>query len=261
MQLHESTGGGTMERGFRNQTLGAIVAANHRAASVLDGYGLDFCCGGKRTLEQACEQRHIDPAAVERHLSMLDSDAEDAYPDDGWGIEPLTRHIVEQHHEYVRAQAPIIVSRLAKLVTVHGRRHPELREVAAHFDQVVAEMQMHMRKEEEILFPYMRALAQASERNDPPPPNIFGTVKNPVRMMEAEHRSAGSELDAVRTLTHDFTVPDDGCATYRVGFEELEAFDRDLRLHIHLENNILFPKAVALEARMSESTEARCETA
>jgi regulator of cell morphogenesis and NO signaling len=238
-----------MTEAFRPQTLGAIVGANYRAASVLERYGLDFCCGGKRTLEEACAQRHVDPAQVESALEALQAGSRNASePDTSWNAGDLATHIVDRHHAYVRAQVPVISAHLAKLTRVHGDRHPELHSVAVHFAQVAAELRTHMVKEEEILFPYVRALAAAVDHRTPPPPDMFGSVMNPIRMMEAEHQSAGNELEAVRALTGNFALPEDACATYRVCFQELEAFDRDLRLHIHLENNILFPKAMALEA-------------
>jgi regulator of cell morphogenesis and NO signaling len=233
---------------YEASTLGDIVAADYRAAAVLDAFGLDFCCGGKRTLGEACAVRRIDPGTVGNALDRLRADgAERNGPDASWPADELTRYIERRHHAYVREQAPLITVRLAKLVSVHGERHPELRAVAEHFDEVVAELQMHMMKEEQILFPYIRALSASVERGEAPPANVFGTVRNPIRMMELEHQSAGGELAVIRELTHSYTVPADGCTTYRVAFEQLSAFDRDLRLHIHLENNLLFPRAVALE--------------
>lgn len=232
---------------FAAATLGSIVAGDFRAAAVLEQFGLDFCCGGKRTLEEACAQHHLSVPAVDAALSRLTGAPAGDVPDASWSADELTRVIVRRHHAYVRAQIPVIGAHLAKLVSVHGGRHPELGSIAEHFEQVVGELQMHLVKEEEILFPYIRALAAAEEQGAGAPPNMFGTVMNPIRMMEMEHQTAGNELEAVRALTSNFTVPADGCATYRVCFQELEAFDRDLRMHIHLENNILFPKAMALE--------------
>jgi regulator of cell morphogenesis and NO signaling len=241
-----------MSGSFRSQTLGAIVGANYQAAAVLERYGLDFCCGGKRTLEEACAQRRVDPASVEGELGGLAGHPLSAgEPDSSWDPAELTVHIVRRHHAYVRDQIPVIGRHLAKLARVHGDRHPELHSVAVHFGQIAADLQMHMVKEEEILFPYIRALSTALTQGTPAPPDMFGTVRNPIRMMEAEHQSAGNELEAVRRLTGNFTLPEDACATYRVCFAELEAFDRDLRLHIHLENNILFPKALSLEAALA----------
>lgn len=233
---------------FAAATLGSIVADDFRAASVLERFGLDFCCGGKRTLDEACALRQVDPADVEAALGQLSGPVSADAPDASWAADELTRVIVRRHHAYIRAQVPVITGHLARLTAVHGERHPELHTIRQHFAQIADELQMHLMKEEEILFPYIRALAAAAEQGTPPPPNMFGTVMNPIRMMEAEHQSAGNELEIVRALTHNFTVPADGCATYRVCFEELSAFDRDLRLHIHLENNMLFPKGLEVES-------------
>jgi regulator of cell morphogenesis and NO signaling len=250
-----------MTTSFAGTTLGAIVADDYRAASVLEGFGLDFCCGGKRTLEEACQQQSVDARIVDAALSELSgSPSGSGSPDATWEADELTRYIVRRHHAYVRTQLPIISAHVARLTTAHGGRHPELLTVAARVEQIARDLQMHMLKEEEILFPYVRALAAAAEQGAAPPPNMFGTVMNPIRMMEAEHQNAGSELELVRTLTGTFSVPADGCATYRVAFEELAAFDRDLRLHIHLENNILFPKAVALEAALRFGVRPRGQT-
>ena len=239
---------------YAGLTLGAIVAADYRTAPVLERFGLDFCCGGKRTLEEACSQRDVSLDSVDAALAELGPPAAVRdLPDATWSADELTRFIVRRHHAYVRAQLPVIAAHLAKLNSVHAERHPELRAIASHFAQIAEELQMHMKKEEGILFPYIRALAVASEQGGAPPPDMFGTVMNPIRMMEAEHQSAGNELEIVRALTGNFTVPVDGCATYRVCFDELAAFDHDLRLHIHLENNILFPKAIALEASVTGS--------
>lgn len=235
---------------FAAATLGSIVAADYRAAAVFERFGLDFCCGGKRTLEEACELRRVDVSAVDTALSQLTGPVSPDIPDESWSADELSRLIVRRHHEYVRAQSPVIAAHLDKLVRVHGNRHQELFAIRDHFAQVAEELSMHLVKEEEILFPYIRALAAAEERGTGAPPNMFGTVMNPIRMMEAEHQSAGDEMERVRTLSKNYTTPPDGCTTYRVCFEELAAYDSDLRLHIHLENNILFPKAAALEAAL-----------
>lgn len=232
------------------QTLGEIVAADYRAAAVFDSFGLDYCCGGKRTIDESCRVKGVDPVGVVAALDKLGAKTVDAPDSDGrWDPADLVDHIVRTHHAYVRQALPSIAAHLEKLVSVHGARRPELGRVAEHFGQVGRELQMHLYKEEQVLFPFIRNLAAAGA-GAPPPPNMFGSVQNPIRMMEAEHQSAGHELFVIRELTDDYRVPDDGCATYRVCFEELEAFDRDLRLHIHLENNVLFPMAVRLEQEL-----------
>ena len=233
-------------------TVGEIVAADYRAAAIFERFGLDFCCGGKRTLEEACRARRLEPAAIAAELSTLGTTAaSDDVPDASWPVDELARHIVRRHHAYIRRQSPTIATHLARLAGVHGGRHPELLQIADHFGNLIGELRMHMMKEEEILFPYVRSLAMAAEQGLEPPSNMFGTVRNPIRMMEAEHQSAGDELAAIRELSGVYAVPADGCATYQVCYQELAAFDADLRQHIHLENNILFPRAVALEAALS----------
>jgi regulator of cell morphogenesis and NO signaling len=233
--------------------LGDIVAADYRAAGVFDRFGLDFCCGGKRTFGEACAAARLDPGAVSDDLVKLAATpGADDTPDASWPVEELAHYIVRRHHGYVRQQLPVIAGHLDKLVAVHGERHPELRQIAGHFAELSGELQSHMMKEEQVLFPYIRQLAASTEYGVDPPVGIFGSVNNPIRMMEAEHRYAGDELGVIRGLSSNYSAPADGCTTYRVCYEELAAFDADLRQHIHLENNILFPHAVTLEAAVNE---------
>jgi regulator of cell morphogenesis and NO signaling len=237
-----------------SSTVGEIVAGDFRTAAVFDRFGVDFCCGGKRTLEEACDARHIDTGTVIAQLeAVADDEPAQELPDSSWSADELARYIVRRHHTYVRGQLPMIADHLTRLVAVHGKQHPELQHVEARFAELAADLRMHMMKEEEILFPYIRALATAAEQGGPSPANMFGTVRNPIRMMEAEHQKAGDELAVIRTLTNGFSMPQDGCTTYRACFEELAAFDADLRQHVHLENNILFPRAVSLETAVGTS--------
>ena len=233
-------------------TLGDIAATDYRASGDFDRFGFDFCCGGKRTFGEACAARPLDAGAVAAELAKLPaaSGAEEV-PDASWPVEQLAHYIVSRHHGYVREQLPVIAGHLEKLVTVHGERHPELRQIAGHFAELSSELQTHMMKEEQILFPYVQQLAVSAEFGLEPPIGMFGSVSNPIRMMEAEHRFAGDELGVIRGLSTNYSVPADGCTTYRVCYEELAAFDADLRQHIHLENNILFPHAVTLEAAVN----------
>ncbi len=187
------------------------------------------------------------PTLVRRALDALPP--QDArQPDEGeWPVHRLIDHIVARHHAYVRLAVPNIAHRLAKLVSVHGERHPELARIARAFDQLQHDLQHHLMKEEHVLFPYIRELARTTP--GPRPPSPFGTIENPIRMMEREHRDAGDEMHLIRELTNGYTPPADGCATYTVAFAELAEFERDLHRHVHLENNVLFPKAIGLERR------------
>jgi len=165
-------------------------------------------------------------------------------------LDALVRHILDTHHAYVRRTLPLLRGYLAKLVDVHGARHPELATVERTFQSLAGGLEHHSVKEEETLFPYITALARAERGEQPMPANMFGTVRHPIRLMELEHEEAGGEMALIRQLTGGYAPPDDGCATYRVALLELEAFERDLHRHVHLEDNLLFPAALELEQRL-----------
>jgi regulator of cell morphogenesis and NO signaling len=164
-----------------------------------------------------------------------------------WAPQTLISYIVENHHAYVREALPVLLRHTQKVADVHGQRHPELIHVARLIVRVAAEMTEHMAKEEQVLFPFIAELAAASGAGRAAPQAPFGTVENPIRMMEHEHRFVGDAMAEIRALTDGYTPPDNACTTYRVCFQELQAFEADLHAHVHLENNILFPKAVVLE--------------
>lgn len=235
--------------------VGDLVAADSRVANVLEQFGIDFCCGGRRTLDDACRTAGADLATVRRALERMAAQTTEGEADiRQWPVERVIDHIVSTHHVYTRVAMPEIAHHLAQLVSVHGERHPELARVAATFNELRHELQQHLMKEEHVLFPYIRELARRTDGR--PFASPFGTVENPIRMMEREHRDAGDELRVIRELTNGYVAPADGCTTYRVAMAELEQFERDLHRHVHLENNVLFPKAVALEQRSSTTGEA-----
>jgi regulator of cell morphogenesis and NO signaling len=227
-------------------TLGDIVSRDFRAAAIFDRYGLDYCCGGLRTLREGCQKRGVNLDRVVSELEALDPTSRDTPPQDA---ATLIAYIVSRHHTYVRDAMPTIQRHLAKVAAVHGATHPELSLIEATFSKVAAEMSLHMIKEERVLFPYILALDDAVSHNGPPPPDMFGTVQNPIRMMEMEHEEAGDGIASIRDLTHGYRPPDDACSTYLTVLRELEAFEKDLHVHVHLENNVLFPKAVELEEK------------
>lgn len=229
-------------------TVGEIVTADFRTAAVFHEFGIDFCCGGGVTLREACQERNIDEDAV---LTAVERSC--AQPGSGprfeaWDPDTLIVYIVGIHHAYVKRALPSITAHTQKISAVHGGRHPELREVARLAEEVAAEMTSHMAKEERILFPYISALAEAARHGQPAPVAPFGSVDNPIRLMEEEHKSAGDAMARIRALTMGYVAPEDGCTTYTVCLQELEAFELDLHTHVHLENNLLFPKARALAA-------------
>ena len=237
-----------MTDAFETATVGEIVATDFRTAAVLEAFGIDFCCGGRRPLVDACHSAGVDPAKVIRELQQL---ARSPRGDDdaaAWPLDRLIDHIVTVHHAYVRQALPTIARYLAKLREVHGQRHPELARVAQVFSAMHDELSQHMLKEEQVLFPYIRDLLEPDRRGSSGVQSPFGTVEDPIRMMEREHQEAADALRTIRTLTGGYVAPADGCTTYQVRMAELDRFERDLHRHVHLENNVLFPRAVALES-------------
>ena len=229
-------------------TIGEIVAADYRTAAVFQRHGIDFCCHGARTLERGCRDAGVDTVEIARELEEVTSTPGDGVPRfNSWDLTSLVSYIVANHHTYVRQQVPLLLAHTEKIATVHHARHPELPRVAQLVRAISDEMTSHMMKEEQVLFPYIVQLAAAAAAGRPAPSAPFGTVNNPIHKMEAEHESAGLAMLEIRELTDGFAVPADACATYTVCLRELEAFERDLHAHVHLENNILFPKASALE--------------
>jgi regulator of cell morphogenesis and NO signaling len=229
-------------------TIREIVASDFRTAAVFERFGLDFCCAGCRTIEQGCRDAGADEHALLRELeTVLGTSAADAPSFASWDVPTLVQYIVDNHHAYVRASIPVLLQHTRKVANVHGDRHPELVHIARLFDRVANEMTEHMMKEEQILFPHVTDLAEAARTGRPVSHPPFGTVENPIRMMEQEHRFVGDAMAEIRALTDGYTLPPGACATYRVCFKELEAFETDLHTHVHLENNILFPKALAIE--------------
>lgn len=236
---------------LRITTLGDILARDFRAGAILDRYGLDYCCGGTRTLDEGCAQRGVSVDAVLSDLEALGPVSPER-PADDLGV--LMDHIVDRHHAYVRTAIPVIQAHLSKVTAAHGARHTELRSIEREFMSLARDLSLHMIKEEQVLFPHIRALAAADVAGGPPPPDMFGTVQNPIRMMEVEHQEAGNGVSIIRELSGNYVPPADACETYRLVLEELDAFAQDLHTHVHLENNVLFPKAVELEAKVERTT-------
>jgi len=232
------------------KTVGQMVAENPETARIFEQVGIDYCCGGQRGLEEACSKAKMSFAEVAALLEQAAANRSSA--DRDWlraGQAELVEHIVSKHHGYVRQELPRLTALIAKVQGVHGKNHPELAQIARTFADISNEMTMHMMKEENILFPYIVDMEKAAQGKGPQPIAMFGTVQNPVRMMMTEHDSAGGNLKAIRELSDDYTPPADGCTSYRVLYEALAAFEADLHTHIHLENNILFPRAIEMEQR------------
>ena len=232
-------------------TLREIVTDDFRAAAIFEKYSLDFCCRGGKTIAEACTDKDVDRESVLRDMRDLEERGGDRGVSEDLPAGQLTQHIVATHHAYVRRMVPVLLAHTRKVATVHGPNHPEVVDIAVIFEKVAAELLDHMLKEENVLFPYIEALGSALESGAPVPAAHFGTARNPIRMMEAEHRLAGDALYDIRKLSGTYAPPPDACTTFKVTYRELEEFERDLHRHVHLENNMLFPEAIALEDRLS----------
>jgi regulator of cell morphogenesis and NO signaling len=236
---------------FSELTLSEIVKDNFHTAALFEKYNLDFCCKGNRLLIDACAEKRINPEVVMTELEEIFSltPSNDIKPDE-WELNFLIEYIVNNHHKYVSRMLPVILTHTQKVASVHGENHPETIKIAKIFSAVNQEMKHHMMKEEKILFPHINHLVLTKRNGSKAERPYYGTIKNPIAMMENEHQSAGDGMFEIRKLANNFTTPDDACQTYRVVFKELKEFEEDLHKHVHLENNILFPKAIELEEQM-----------
>ena len=216
---------------------------------IFEKLGIDYCCGGGKSLADACAQAGV---ALDEVLSSLMTNAtsERNFADEEWHTASqaeLITHIVEKHHVFTRAELERLEALLAKVCGVHGQNHPELFQIQDQFGKLRGDLEPHMLKEESVLFPYIIRMEEAIVGNQALPAPPFGTVRNPVRVMMAEHDAAGYILGRIREASSNYTVPVDGCISYKTLYSALTALEVDLHQHIHLENNILFPRAVEQE--------------
>jgi len=235
---------------FSNETkVKDIALANSEARKVLEDAGVDYCCGGGKSLHDAC--MHADVSAEEILKRLRENSARVNPEEKTWVSVPLadlTRHIREKHHLYVREAITRVRALLELVVAKHGENHPEIGDVQKLFAEVGQEMIMHMQKEEQILFPYIDALERSTTGNGSLEPPFFQTVKNPIHAMMKDHDAAGDLLKRIRKATGDYVPPADACTSYKALYQDLREFEADLHQHVHLENNILFPRAVEMEA-------------
>ena len=229
-------------------TVGAFVAQDFRTASIFSKYGIDFCCKGQRSVEEVCQLKSINEADLLEELNAVMTLKNDYGIDfNSWPIDLLVVYIEKTHHGFVKQKTPIILEYLAKLCSVHGNNHPELIRINQLFMECSGELAQHMNKEELILFPFIKEMMSATKSHDAIETPLFGTVHNPISLMIEEHDAEGERFRAIAALTNNYTAPTDACDTFRVTYAMLEEFEQDLHKHIHLESNILFPKAKALE--------------
>ncbi len=232
-------------------TVKALATTLPNATRVFEQLGIDYCCGGERTLEEACRVAERSVAEVVRLLEQATAAQQDE-PWRNWQKEPLTAlitYILDKHHVFTKQEVNRLEQLLAQVCSLHGPNHPELLHLHRLFQGLKQELIQHMLKEEQVLFPYLERLEQAVSSGQRVPPPFFGTVRNPVQMMMLEHETAGQLLRQMRKVSRDYSVPDDACASFQTLYQALPAFEADLHQHIHLENNLLFPRAVEMESK------------
>lgn len=240
----------------KDQNIGEMVASDYRLAEVFRNYKIDFCCKGNRTLQEVCENGKLPLEQISAEIQNLQSLTPDRVSEadfKSWPMDLLVDYIEKKHHRYVVSKTPVILGYLKKICDVHGENHPELYEVFEIFSASSKDLAAHMKKEELLLFPHIRKMMRSTEEDAPMASPHFGSVKNPIAMMMNEHETEGDRFLRIAELTNSYTPPVDACNTYKVTFALLEAFERDLHKHVHLENNVLFPQAVELEKSMIET--------
>lgn len=230
---------------LEGRTVGEVAAENPVSIRIFEEWKIDYCCGGHTPLADAVAEagKSVDEFAAALSRSAVVSDL-DTIP---WATEPLdavAARIVEMYHRYTREELQTLIALSAKVHGVHGTRHPELEEVKSIVGKMTVDLWPHMLKEEQVLFPYVDQLAQGQT-----PTPFFGTVKNPVKMMMTEHDAVGDLLAQLRAITNDYALPHDACFSYRELYRRLDEFEQRTHEHIHVENNIYFPRAVALEEK------------
>lgn len=233
---------------LKNKTIGSFVAEDFRTAAVFSKYKIDFCCKGNRTVTEVCEKQNIDAdSLLENVLQVVQSESGETIDFNSWPLDLLADYIEKTHHRYVEEKTNVLLPFLDKLCKVHGAHHPELFRINELFIGCAGELSQHMKKEELVLFPFIKRMVKTRESDGVLSQPSFGTVSNPIAMMMYEHDNEGERFREIAALTDNYTPPADACTTYKVTFAMLKEFEADLHKHIHLENNILFPKAVILE--------------
>ena len=226
---------------LKELTVGEIVANDLRTSTVFKNAGIDFCCGGKQTLADACKENKIEIAQLEKEIiEATQSTANEFMNFKSWEPGFLSDYIVNTHHKFVLKNLPELLFYTQKIADVHGENHPELVEIAGLFKQINNELVQHLKNEEEVLFPAIKEAVQSNSET------AKATIKSEIERMFGEHEFAGGAMDHINAITNGYQVPADGCNTYQVAFHLLEKFEDDLHVHVHLENNILYPKALSL---------------
>ncbi|MGA3089624.1 MAG: iron-sulfur cluster repair di-iron protein [Terriglobales bacterium] len=234
-----------------DKTVRELALENPAATRVLEKLGIDYCCGGNQSLAEACRAARVPEQQLWNSLEAAEKSALAVEDARDWRTEPLSEliaHIVATHHNYVREEIDRLEPLFDKVCSVHGKNHPELIDLRDVFSNLADELATHLMKEEQVLFPYILRMEKSIRKQEPVVPAPFGKVSNPITMMEHEHDSAGAALREMRASSHLYTPPPDACISYQTLYTALANFEADLHQHIHLENNVVFPRAIKLEA-------------
>lgn len=234
-----------------DRTVADVVNQNIKAADVFKKHGIDFCCGGGISIQKACAKNGVDYKTLEGELKSIGNNIPKAFNYNKWDLDFLIDHIQNIHHTYVEESVPILLQYANKVAKVHGHHYTEVVKINSLVEEVAQELAGHMKKEELILFPYVKQLVLCQKEGKTTMKPHFGSVDNPIRMMENEHETAGDIFKEIAELTKNYTPPEGACNTFKALYAKLEEFEQDLHQHIHLENNILFPKSIELEKQLS----------
>ena len=235
---------------IEDKTVAEIVTENIKTADIFKKNGIDFCCGGNVNVKAVCAKKGVDYSKLEEEILNIGKAPTGAQDYNTWDLDFLADYIINTHHKYVAEANGLIIQYSDKVAKVHGHHYVETVEINKLFHAIASELNSHMQKEEMMLFPFIKQIAQAKKSGEPLVQSPFGSVQNPINMMEAEHTDAGEILVKIAELSNNFTPPAEACNTFKALYSKLEEYQNDLFQHIHLENNILFPKAIELEKQL-----------
>lgn len=237
----------TQAKDVLQKTIGEVVAADYRTAEIFERHGIDFCCGGKTPIPEACKNKGIDPAVLTSELESLQQEPVDRSQNySSWSLSFLADYIVNTHHVYLKENDEQIVAYARKIATVHGERHPEVIQIAAIFEKIATDMVAHLKEEEEVFFPTLKRAEAARINGNQPDAVDRETISNSLVRLHRDHEEVGDAIHEIRRLANGFKIPDDVCNTFMLTYRKLDEFENDLHKHVHLENNILFLKAAQL---------------
>ncbi|PBJ10097.1 iron-sulfur cluster repair di-iron protein [Flavobacterium sp. ACN6] len=229
-------------------TIGEIAADDFRTTAVFSKYHIDFCCKGYRTIEEVCKKRDIDENILMEHIEKArTSSANQSFDFKTWPVDMIADYVTKTHHKYVEEKSPIILQYLNKLCGIHGAVHPELHEIHIIFSKSIMDLTAHMKREELVLFPFIKKMRSAQSKGTSFETPAFFSIENPITTLKEDYITEGERFRRIASLTNNYKPPIDSCVTYKTVFTMLEEFDKDLKKHIQIENNILFPKAIELE--------------